>query len=337
MNDVKVSIIVPVYNGESTIKRCVDSIINQSFRSIEVLIIDDGSEDRTAQICGQIKTTDDRIRVFSQKNQGVSAARNLGIRQAMGQFLMFVDGDDEVKKDYVSAYVSEIEKNNADIVIGGITKVFEGSLTNNKVLIPQIEMGLCDSNRFWNSVCLNSELYGYLVNKIFRTEIIRNHHLLLRTDMFSQEDLDFCLSVYPFCKRIVFIDDASYVYYITEGKRIPPIHHFIANQLKLINTARSQVKLTRKSEEAVYRRVSLWVFSMLLASASSYKKFRETIKMLNQIDGLRIYLKPLKSTNEKTFISKLFYRKLYLFIYVYLRCREVIKRMAYYLWKQKRK
>lgn len=94
MSDSLISIIVPVYNSEQTLNRCIDSILGQTYRNFELLLINDGSKDRSGEICDEYASNDSRIRVFHQKNSGPSAARNFGLNQAKGQYVVFQDSDD---------------------------------------------------------------------------------------------------------------------------------------------------------------------------------------------------------------------------------------------------
>lgn len=110
-----ISVIVPVYNAESTLQRCVDSILRQSYRSFEIILIDDGSEDLSGRICDEYSKTDDRFTVIHQNNQGVSAARNQGLDIAKGEFIAFVDSDDYVDSDYLRILFNGIISYEVDI------------------------------------------------------------------------------------------------------------------------------------------------------------------------------------------------------------------------------
>jgi len=115
MQSKKVSVIVPIYNVEKYIGKCVDSIRNQDYPNIEIILVDDGSPDKSPQIIDEMASNDDRIKVIHEKNGGVSSARNRGIAAATGEYIMFVDGDDWVDDDYVSYFVDLIEKHGCDI------------------------------------------------------------------------------------------------------------------------------------------------------------------------------------------------------------------------------
>ena len=107
-----VSVIIPIYNVEKYLGRCLDSVINQDYKNIEIILINDGATDNSLNIAIDYQKKDKRIKVFSQKNQGLSAARNTGLDKAVGNYITFIDSDDYVSKDYVSYMFNLLKKNN---------------------------------------------------------------------------------------------------------------------------------------------------------------------------------------------------------------------------------
>ena len=127
----KVSIIVPVYNGAKKLPRCLDSILGQTYENIEVILINDGSQDDSEKICREFAKKDSRIRVISKENEGVSATRNRGIEEAAGTYIQFTDCDDYLEKDYIENMVHAMELQDADLVIAGYTRWKEKHCTVN--------------------------------------------------------------------------------------------------------------------------------------------------------------------------------------------------------------
>lgn len=120
----KVSVIVPVYNSEKYIKRCIESILNQSFSEIELILINDGSKDNSQKILEDYKEKyAEKIRLVNQKNIGVAKTRNKAIKLAKGQYIMFIDNDDYIDEDYIERHIEKIEKTNADIVMSGYRRI----------------------------------------------------------------------------------------------------------------------------------------------------------------------------------------------------------------------
>ena len=123
MKDPLITVIIPVYNVEKYLHRCLDSVIAQTYQNLEIICIDDGSTDRSSEICEQYALKDERVKVFHQENQGVSAARNNGLDMASGEYIAFVDSDDYIQNDMFERLYSELSKSGASYVICGYNVV----------------------------------------------------------------------------------------------------------------------------------------------------------------------------------------------------------------------
>lgn len=163
-----VSVIVPVYNAEKYLDRCINSIIKQTYENIELLLIDDGSTDQSSEICIAWKNKDSRVRFFHQENAGVSSARNLGLTNATGDYITFVDADDYIELDFCEKMVAVIQQSNAEIVFCEHRKIFEdgtrrftGSNSNSIKTISRIEFeyyGSKERRVVWGAIYLASLL-----------------------------------------------------------------------------------------------------------------------------------------------------------------------------------
>ena len=127
MSEPKVSIIVPVYNCEKYIERCMDSLINQTLTDIEIIVIDDESKNATFEILKEYEKKDKRIKLLTKKNSGVSSSRNKGIELAIGKYIAFVDGDDWIDLDCVEKMYDVAEKNKTDITMCSYTREFKNN------------------------------------------------------------------------------------------------------------------------------------------------------------------------------------------------------------------
>ncbi|MFA6343015.1 MAG: glycosyltransferase family 2 protein, partial [Fibrobacteraceae bacterium] len=110
-----ISVIIPVYNGESYLRQCIESIQGQTYAPLEIILVDDGSTDGSGKLCDEYGNADSRIQVIHQNNQGLSGARNRGLRQCSGEYIAFVDGDDAVSEDYLEFLWTQIHLTGADI------------------------------------------------------------------------------------------------------------------------------------------------------------------------------------------------------------------------------
>lgn len=129
MNEL-ISVIVPVYKVEEYLRRCIDSIINQTYKNLEIILVDDGSPDNCGKICDEYAKKDDRINVIHKENGGLSDARNAGIDIANGKYITFIDSDDYVSEDYVEFLYSLIKENNADISMGKHFIIYKNDIIN---------------------------------------------------------------------------------------------------------------------------------------------------------------------------------------------------------------
>ena len=210
MKESKVSIIVPIYNLEKYIRTCVISIINQTYKNLEIILIDDGSSDNSLQICNELSKQDSRIIVKHQNNGGVSSARNLGLEIVSGEYLTFIDGDDYIEKNYIEELVNMIKSNNCDLSVCGFKTIIEkkesaiGGL-NCKKITKKKTMSLLSKRKIKFSVCA----------KLFKTKLVKG--IKFNTNYKIGEDH---LFLYEYIKKIdssyINEDKKLYVYYRRE-------------------------------------------------------------------------------------------------------------------------
>ena len=202
----KISVIVPVYNVEQYLRRCIDSILAQTFTDFEVLLIDDGSKDRSGEICDEYAKKDIRVKVFHKKNGGVSSARNVGLDNAKGEWITFVDADDYIASDFLSAI-----NNNCDFIIGqsqhfnstGKYWISENISTQDVVNKEQFQSFLAH-----NLVC---HIMRTPWGKFFKRNLIGK----IRYDerMKVGEDTVFVHNYLLHCKSIAVVDNITYYYF----------------------------------------------------------------------------------------------------------------------------
>ena len=199
---IKVSVIIPVYNSERYIEKCIRSVMNQSLQNLEIIAIDDGSGDRTGIILDQIQKEDKRLKVVHQTNQGVSASRNLGISMAAGEYITFVDGDDYIGPDYLKELVEGAERNQAELVICGLTRVDEtGKIINQ--LKPGKYYRFKKEEWTFRISCAASHLY--------KRELWEQYNVRFGLGV-RGEDMPISLFFSAMCDKIVTIPCTEYFY-----------------------------------------------------------------------------------------------------------------------------
>lgn len=190
------SIIVPVYNVSQYLKRCIDSILSQLYGDFELLLVDDGSTDDSGRICDEYAKKDNRIKVFHKKNGGVSSARNKGIDEARGKYVVFVDSDDYILKDRL-LQIMRLSDNNPDMIVG-----YNASPADYKYVCKIIAKQDFDIIRnvvvIWTSA--------------FRNKILKEANVRFDEKIWHGEDSLFILEFFDNCKTIIFTDEYGYVY-----------------------------------------------------------------------------------------------------------------------------
>ena len=200
----KVSVVVPVYGVEKYIAECIESLLVQTYENLEILLIDDGGKDRSAEICEQYAAQDDRIRVIRKTNGGAASARNAGINEALGEYICFVDGDDKVEKDYVSHLWKTMVEANADIAECSLYYWTKSTIDPVRIKAP----GIYNRNEYLKRF-ISHWTSSLMTNKLFRRSAIG-------TVRFEEghciDDEFFTYLVVMNCHRVVVTDTALYGY-----------------------------------------------------------------------------------------------------------------------------
>ncbi len=215
----KVSVIVPAYNAEKAIERCVRSILNQEYKDLECIVVDDGSKDSTGEILDHIAKEDDRLVVIHKENGGVSRARNTAIEAVKGQYVQFLDADDWIPTDSTKLLVRAMEENDADLTVGYFYRVvgnnvaLQGSIDSNQLLSLQEYAQLM-------MVTPADYYYGVLWNKLYKADIFQKYQLKMDENVKFAEDFIFNLEYLLHVHKIIPLKAPVYYYVKTEGSLV---------------------------------------------------------------------------------------------------------------------
>ena len=207
MKKIKVSVIVPVYNVEEYLARCLDSLVNQSLKDIEIIVVNDGSPDNSQKIIDNYCKKYKNIKSFIKENGGVSDARNFGIEKAQGEYIAFVDGDDYVTNDMYQKMYDKAKLGNFDIVVCDLNYVYENG--EIKRVSSKIEKDTVDIKKTYVN------MYPCVWNKIFKRELF-NTGIRFKKDVWF-EDVDFLYKIFPFIKNIGVVKEPFNQYVQREG------------------------------------------------------------------------------------------------------------------------
>lgn len=324
----KVSIIIPVYNNEKHIEKTVRSIMNQTYGNLEIIVIDDGSTDKSSDILQKLSAEDSRIVVIHQKNSGVSVARNVGIDRASGEYLTFVDGDDYIATDYVQKLHEFANVKEADLVICGVTYVDEkGKIL--KDLIPD------EYQRF------NKEEWTFRISGVwshfYKTQLWKTHKIRFYPGE-RGEDMPISLYFSAMCDNIATLPEVGY-YYVQHTQSA--MHHFRGlNNFKLPYIALEKVirkiqKTGIKNSSEYYELFVLRIFCTCyfdLSRGASKAKKRELCDYILRI--LKTYFPQYYKNSMTRFYSKYdapFVQKMAVHILVILVRTKLIYPMSIFL------
>ena len=235
MSKPLVSIILPVYNAQNHIARCLESICAQSWQNIEVIVLNDGSKDQSLPVCEAFRAKDERIVLVDKANSGVSDTRNLGLKLASGKYVQFVDSDDYIAPDYTARLVGAAEKTGADLVISPYTMVIPAGASKPGQVLEKIQddlgvmhvarppetreygflpAGIYDKDTFARRLMDKPASYFYSVlwNKLYRRDLLTRNDIQFVSEMHWAEDLVFNLRYIQYAETFVSIGKAGYYY-----------------------------------------------------------------------------------------------------------------------------
>ena len=200
MKNIKVSVIVPIYNTEKFLKKCIESILNQALQEIEIILINDGSTDNSHTICFEYaKKYSEKIKYINNKNIGCSATRNLGIELAQGEYIAFVDSDDYIEKEMYEEMYIKSQKTASDIVICGFRYIYE---KEKEVFIPKKEYSYLD---------IKNKL-SYVWNKLFKKELLIKNNIIFPLESHYCEDFVFSFENLISTEKISSLENVMYNY-----------------------------------------------------------------------------------------------------------------------------
>jgi len=247
----KVSVIIPIYNAEKYLERCIDSVINQSYKNIEIILINDGSTDNSLQICKKYK--DKRIKLINQKNGGVSCARNSGLEVATGDYITFVDCDDWLEQDAIKEMVRFINEQKTDIA--RFDYQIDGVSQNNSKKLNRVYKN-DEINKFIEGL-ISGDIPGYLWLLLIKKDVIKN--VAFKIGLPLAEDLIFILEMLKNVKSIAISDKVTYNYFLTVDSASRGIKHYrrnLHNELfinkyinEIYNNKYSKLTNTRRTQE----------------------------------------------------------------------------------------
>ena len=268
-----VSIIVPVYENEKEIGPCLSAILQQSYKNIQIIVINDGSRDHTQKICEKYQESDSRIEIFYKENEGAGAARNDGLNVARGEFICFIDADDLVSEKYVEKLVDAVEQFDMAICYFD-DKKNEKLFWNEKISCNRDEIYCRMLNPYYQS---DLRCYGYLWNKIFRRELIERNNIRFENKYKMWEDMLFCCKYVEKIHSACVIKDVLYFYNRNNEKSISHVLNFETMEVwdETAEEVNEIVKKLNLEEKLNYKDVLCDLYMKTLIYAIKEKKVKD--------------------------------------------------------------
>lgn len=320
-----ISIVVPVYKVEKYLDDCIVSIINQTYRNIEIILVDDGSPDNCGEICDRYAKSDNRIQVIHKENGGLSDARNAGIDVASGKFIAFVDSDDYIEKEYIEYLYNAIKQNNVDIAQCGINKVdeeknlIEKIKQQEKVITPEEDMQDLYDRSKWENIVTWNKLY---LKSLF--DDCRFPKGKIHEDEFTTYKLLFKTN------KIAIIDNTLYNYRINPNSIMQ--RNYNVKRLHAIQAMQERLKFFEDSNnKELYNKTLITLLYVIRDRYVNVRAYMEDSKQL-QKDLIKLYKETYKKeVNSKKFriTERMKLKLFYMMPDVYYILIRVLKRNLY--------
>lgn len=320
----KISIIVPIYNVEKYLDDCLKSIIEQTYKNLEIILINDGSTDNSLEICYKYKKIDKRIILIDNKNHGVSYSRNKGIDVATGKYMVFVDSDDTIDKNYIFELVNANKDNFYDIVMVNFKDVFIKN-DEKKVEYNNINANLL-SGRFFDDYYYIKSIVRSPWGKLFKRDIIEKNNIKFPVEISLGEDYVFNMQYYRFVKHYRYVNKHLYNYFHRNRKCLSKGYTIDSfdKQIEIIKKQKAFFKLYNiRNGETILGDDFLWLYFeyTVLKDSLNYTESKQRLKLLKIETN-----NPKKTTETKRkdkIILRLINKDIYFPVYLYCLLRYI--------------
>lgn len=317
-NDIAVSVVVPLYNVEKYMEKCIDSILNQPFDNIEVILVNDGSPDNSGKIADSYARNDKRVKVIHKENGGLSSARNAGMKDAKGKYIIFVDSDDWIDSQLLLKMYNKMENSDSEIGVFNVERIHE---VTNKTEIQgndmqdYIDLEKISTSNYISNCLLNSKSHRYSAwNRIYLTDFLKNHNLKFEpNNTIHSEDMLFNLECSLYVKKICSENEVLYYHLIRPGTISTSKKPDITKKLMHLRSEfikKAEIAKKRNLIEPSIPHLTQYLFFMSMGSEINSNKgdishIKKQISYCSQLDGFRFSMLSIGSSKptKRNFIS----------------------------------
>ncbi len=335
--NIDVSIILPVYNAEKTVKKTIESIMTQEFKNYELIIINDGSTDNTLNICREY-SMHEKVKIINIENSGPSNARNVGIRECVGRYIMFIDSDDIYTHNMVSIMYNLIEDKKCELVCCNYSNISKEKIINNN----NITEHLYQKNELFEGIeqMINKKVFNIIWNKIYKTDIIKSNNIYFDKNIELGEDYCFNIDYFEKINSLYVTNQFLYLYRIMANSICTKFREDMF-QLKYTNIKHNEEMYIRKHYN-VDSLADKYIdcFKSTLLSLKTDKNFSYIIKknkikeyndvVINELSKRKKY----KLSKENSILKFFIFRKYINILYLYISLKMQLKRIKCILKKE---
>ena len=281
MNDL-ISIIIPVYNVEKYLKECLESVINQTYTNLEIILVDDGSTDGSGNICDEYKKRDTRIKVIHKENGGVSIARNLGLNYVNGQYIGFIDSDDYVEPEYCEKLLKSIKENNVQCALCKFDKVYEKKNQNNTFESNYI----MDANGLIMEILDVQKGFGFCTQKLWTKNALVD--IRYNENIKVGEDSLFCIESCKNINKVFVVNEKLYHYRFNENSLVRKFDEKYAQKyLRAMQETKKYIDKNYNKPEIIKKFNNYIVYNILIIVINYCFNRNNKMSIIKQIEELK--------------------------------------------------
>lgn len=294
-----ITIIIPIYNAEKYLRKCLDSIMNQTHKSIEVLLINDGSRDNSGKICDEYEKKDERIKVIHKENEGVSVARNIGLKNAKGEYIAFIDADDYVEKEYLEKLLRKLKDHNVECIICGYNRIYGNSIEK----ISKDKSYTLSKIEFLDGILNVQGGIGFTWGKLWKKQAIKN--IEFKKEVKIGEDSLFCIEASKNVNNVYILNETLYNYVFNENSAVRKYNENFANYCLIsMQEAKKVIETEYKENKEIIEKFNNYIAYHILLIAVNYcfnkennLNFIKQIKQMKEIVNIREFKCGVKNSN----------------------------------------
>lgn len=279
-----ISVIVPIYNVEKYLARCVDSIVNQTYKNLEIILVDDGSPDRCPQMCDDYAKKDSRIKVVHKKNGGLSDARNAGMAVATGEYISFIDSDDYVSDDFFECLLAVMNKENSDIAECSVAKFYEDNRFDE--FSDDLSVKTYDTQDAMSALIAENPFHQHVWNKLYKTELVKDIPYAVGK---LNEDEFWTYQVFGRASKVAKLNKTMY-YYFQRSSSIMGVGYNI-RRLDALEGKANRQKYIENNFPELSTQAKIDLYGSCMFAYQSVLKFMSGADKKNALELIRKYRK----------------------------------------------